>query len=417
MYSNRQHTPVGVNDILKAECKLKRNIEKAVTSVFESFAYDEIETPSFEYLSIYQTKAGGIDEKLMYKFFDNENRILALRPDITTSIARVCATKLKDELLPQRFFYVGNSFRAGEAYGEMLREFTQAGVELVGVSNPLADAEVIAVTINALLGAGLEDFMIEIGQVAFFKGLVEQAGISEKKAEQIRILIDKKDTVALEQLVDSCVKEESVKKILTSLPMMFGFIDILDDIDTTRLNQTSRDALENIRTVYEILKGYGLGNYISIDLGMVSQINYYSGIIFKGFARGTGFTVCGGGRYDTLIGEFGKSLPATGVAIGINRLTNLLYAKKASNKGLVPIALVASDLPDLAYRVSFGLRAQGLRVESYVLGGTMAEAIDYCELKGITALIWVGDQKVTMTNILSGEVSETTLEKLLNSQK
>ncbi len=417
MISERQHTPTGVNDILKYECKLKRSIEKSVANVFETFCYQEIQTPSFEYLDVYTTHTGGIDQSVVYKFFDDKNRILALRPDITTSIARVCATKLREEPMPQRFFYIGNAYRAGEAYGDMLREFTQAGVELIGVAGPKADAEVIAVTINALLGAGLTDFTIEMGQVAFFKGLMESCGLSDDISEKFRELIDKKDSVALENLADIHIKNEEIKKIVVSLPLAFGTISVLDEINYDVLNNTAKEALDNLSAVYSILEEYGLGGYVSIDLGTVSHLEYYTGIVFKGLARGTGFSVCGGGRYDKLVGEFGKSAPATGVAIGINRIVNLLYTGEEPETAMLPVAVVGSLEPSKSYKVCFGLRAQGLKIEDFVSGGTYAEMLEYAEQKGIAIAIWADENVVTMKNVRTGETSETTLEKLLGEQK
>lgn len=174
------HTPIGLSDILPEECEKKKEVENIINDVFISMGYKEIETPAFEYYDVFAGGSGQISQENMFKFFDEKGRILTLRPDITTSIARVCATKLHEENLPMRLCYTGNVFRAEKTEGVRQREFTQSGIELLGSDTPNADAEVIAAAIESLLAVGISDFRVEIGQVAFFNGLVERRDFLEK---------------------------------------------------------------------------------------------------------------------------------------------------------------------------------------------------------------------------------------------
>lgn len=162
------HTPTGVNDILSGECAKKKEVENTIWSVFASFGYKEVETPSFEFYDVFAGNGGQISQEVMFKFFDEHGRILTLRPDITTSIARMAATKAELDVLPLRYCYTGNVFRAEKTEGARQREFTQSGIELIGADTPEADAEVIAAAIESVLAVGIEEFQVEIGQVAFF---------------------------------------------------------------------------------------------------------------------------------------------------------------------------------------------------------------------------------------------------------
>ena len=287
---------------------------------------------------------GSIAQEEMIKFFDRKGRILVLRPDITTPIARIAATKYKEDVMPLRFYYVGNAYRHDhdEPYqGTRQREFTQAGVELIGADTPEADAEVIALTVKSLLAIGLKKFQIEIGQVEFFKGIVEQINLSKEDTEKLGELIDSKASIGIEELVAGYSINAELKNIIKGFPLLFGGIEVLNNINRECLNQRSISALKNLEEVYSILNDYGIEKYISIDLGMVQSMDYYTGIIFKGFTDGMGFPVCGGGRYDKLINDFGVDIPATGVALGVDRLMSVLEREGIGFDVWKPDSLIA----------------------------------------------------------------------------
>ena len=412
------HTPVGVNDILPHESGVKRNIQNILEYVFESRGYSRVETPSFEFYDVFSSNDKGlIDQETMIKFFDEHGRILTLRPDITTSIARMAATKCSKETLPLRFFYTGNVFRNELTEGVRQREFTQTGIELLGINSDVADAEVIYAAIEAILSAGLDQVQVEIGQVAFFNGIVEQLSLSQEQAEQLRGYIDSKDSPAIEKFVKTLNISKSMGELLTELPYMFGGPDVLERADIEGLNQTSKNALEKIKNVYDILTAYSVKEYISIDLGMLPSIDYYTGIIFKGYTHGLGFPVFAGGRYDSLTGRFGADMPAVGVAIGINRVMSALLknGKIAEQEPLVQTVLfIEDDAFAQASAIQNVLFKQGLNVETYINGGSLEDCKAYVKTKGIKGIIAVDkNDNIKIIDTDAGTTQETTIEKLM----
>lgn len=322
------HTPEGVQDTLFEECRHKRLVESDVMNVFEACGYFEVETPSYEYYDVFEG-LDGIEPEKCFRFFDRRGRILTLRPDLTTPISRITATKLERDGFPIRVSYLGNAFRYEDVEkGGRQREFTQSGIELLNDPTSEADAEIIVTTIKALLATGLEEFRIEMGQVMFFQGLLEDAALSKEQTNQIADCINMKDAFGLNALLESISLSDEKKEILRRMTQASGGEELLDQLAEAPLNQTSRSALANLKEVYGILAEYGFEKYVSIDLGMVQSLKYYTGITFKGFTYGIGFPICGGGRYDKLSEKFGAEISATGAAISISRLASVLYYQK-----------------------------------------------------------------------------------------
>ncbi len=413
----KQHTPDGVQDILELECYAKKDLQGKIASTFKHFGFYEIEPGSLEFYDVFSGASESITQEDMFKFFDNQGRILVLRPDITMPIARIMGTKLKNATLPNRLYYIGNAFRYNDFYsGGKLREFTQAGIELIGINTPEADAEVIAIAIKSLIASGLTNFQIEIGQVEFFKGLMEESKLKREIVEEIRLLIDSKNSLAIEQLLQEYDLSEELKKVIINIPTLFGEIEIIDRMEKLTKNKRSLNALKNLRLVYDILVDYGLEKYISIDLGMVQSINYYTGIIFKGFTHGLGFPVCSGGRYDRLISEFGKDLPAMGVAIGINRLLLALKGQDIDFQLWKIDSLIAYHEKGrkTAFQIADQLRKQGLVIEMFLEPYNFDKIISYANDKNINGVISVyDDEKIQLYNILTEEKVETTIMDLL----
>ncbi len=413
MNSWKTHTPEGVLDVLENACAFKRRIEENILNTFKASGYFEVQTPTFEFYDVFDNDNGAVDQSAMLKFFDRQGRILTLRPDLTTPIARMYATKFGGVPLPKRISYAGSAFRDGDAVaGAIQKEFTQAGIELIGNSSAAADAEVIATTIRALLACGLDEFQIDIGQAEFFKGIMAQTGLDEETIERIRKLIDQKSFVAIGEIADGYKIDKDLKELILELPNLFGDIDVIEKIKSKPLGERARAALDNLIEVYGILKDYGFEEYVSIDLGMVQGLSYYTGVIVKGFTYGVGFPVCGGGRYDNLIGEFGEPTPATGIAIGIERVISALSHKKIAQEPLVVDTLVCGEVArGTAFKIAEGLRGSGLCVEMW-LGGEGAE--DYAKSRGIGGIVRVvDDETIDIVNLQAGEVTRTSIFDLL----
>lgn len=407
------HTPVGVMDILPEQCSKKKSIESEIWNVFSSIGYKEIEVPSFEYYDCYVGSEGTFSQESLFKFFDNEGRILALRPDFTTSIARMAATKFADQYGPQRFQYTGNVFRSELCEGARQREFTQCGIELIGSYAPAADAEVVAAAMEAILAVGIEEFSVEIGQVAFFNGLVEQAGLDEKMIEKLRERIDAKDTFGIQAITDKLDIDEKIKKLMIDLPYMFGNSEVIDRAYVDGLNETSKKALDNLKTIYNLLAQYGFEQYVSVDLGMLQSIDYYTGTIFKGYTRGIGYPICAGGRYDNLMGKFGAKKGAVGVAIGINRLMSVLNDREEHNVSS-SLIFAEKDADALAYELAYNLRVNGCLVEYYIGEGDYKEAEKYALKTDNACMLRVfGDGVLMIKDFVTGDITQTTVADFL----
>lgn len=411
-----RHTPTGVCDILPDECAAKKEIETTIWSVLASMGYREVEVPTFEYYDVFAKSGGQITQENMFKFFDERGRILTLRPDITTSIARMAATKDNLSVLPKRYCYTGNVFRAEQTQGARQREFTQAGIELIGSYKPEADAEVIAAVIESVFAIGIEEFSVEIGQVAFFNGLVEQAGLNADATEKLRERIDAKDSLGIKELVSELDMADDVKELFAELPSLCGGEEVLERANVDGLNNASKAALDNLRRIFALLTLYGFEKYISIDLGMLQSIDYYTGSIFKCYTHGVGFPICAGGRYDNLVGHFGVKTGAVGAALGINRIMAALRSKGGEKHDSAGITVVfpETDAEGIAYDLAYTLRINGCQIEQYIGDGNYTDCEKYSVSVGASAMMRVfPDGKLQIKDFIRGEITETTAQEFL----
>lgn len=318
------HTPEGVRDIYGREYSNKQNIQRLFGEKLHSYGYQDIQTPTFEFFDVFSREVGTTPSKELYKFFDKEGNTLVLRPDFTPSIARCAAKYFMDETIPLRFCYSGNNFINNSDLQGKLKETTQMGAELIGDASAAADAEMIAMLVEALLKAGLKEFQVSVGQIDYFKGLCADAKLDGETEFALREFISSRnDFGAHELLTGKNIPERSIDALL-KVSSMFGGADILDKALECAGNQRSQNAIERLRQVYELLKLYGVEEYISFDLAMVSKYNYYTGVIFSAYTYQMGNAVAKGGRYDNLLEKFGKPAPATGFVVIIDDLVTAL---------------------------------------------------------------------------------------------
>lgn len=322
------HTPEGVRDIYDKECARKMAVQEQIQKVFYLYGYQNIETPVFEFFDIFNKERGSVGSREMYKFFDRDNNTLVLRPDITPSIARCVAKYYMDETGPLRLCYLGQTFINSTSYQGRLKQTTQTGVELIGDDTSDADGEMIAMVIDALKAAGLKEFQVELGQVEFYRGLVEESGIDEETQNQLRVLIENKNYFGVEELLNEHTMTPELKRLFLKLPELFGDIEQIRIAKSMTTNPRALAAIERLERVQDILDGYGLGDYVSYDLGMLSKYSYYTGIIFKAYTYGTGDYIVTGGRYDKLLEQFGKKAPSVGFAIVVDQLMLALSRQK-----------------------------------------------------------------------------------------
>lgn len=329
MSSRLVHTPEGVRDIYGDEESKKLEVERLLGERIHAYGYRDIQTPTFEFFDVFSKEIGTTPSKELYKFFDKEGNTLVLRPDFTPSIARCAAKYFMESETSIRFCYKGNTFINNSNLQGKLKESTQMGAELIGDSSIQADAEMIAMMVESLYHAGLNDFQVSIGNLEYFKGICAEAGLDEETELTLRELISGKNYFGAEELLEYKNVEEKDRELLLKTNDLAGSIEVLTDAEKSVGNKRSLDAIERLKRVYRILCLYGVEKYISFDLTMLSKYNYYTGIIFKGYTYGVGDAIVKGGRYDTLLGRFGKEAPAIGFMIAVDDLLLAMDRQKA----------------------------------------------------------------------------------------
>ena len=310
--------PEGTRDLILDECVIKRSLERDIDEIFEKWGYKEVITPTLEFYETFNYNSQTLREEDMYKFFDNRGRILVLRPDMTIPIARVVETKLKDAELPIKLRYTSNVFRVHESLGGKRNEYTDCGVELIGIEDKKSDLEVLVLALEALKKLGLNDFKLEIGNIGFFNGAFKNLDIDQKHIEVIAQFIEDKNLKNLEDYIYALDIKEEYKKFFNKLPWMFGDKNILEEAKKLAFNNEIKENLEYLEVLYSQLEALGYGENVTFDLGMVPRLNYYTGMIFRGYGEGVGNTLLRGGRYDSLIKSSNSYVPAIGFSIDIN---------------------------------------------------------------------------------------------------
>ena len=322
------HTPEGVRDIYNGECSQKHHLQQEIRHVFDSYGYSEIETPTFEYFEVFSREVGTVPSRNLYKFFDREGNTLVLRPDFTPSVSRACATYFNPDQETITLSYTGQAFINSSSYQGRLKETTQMGVERIGDNSPEADAELLAMTVECLLRSGLTEFQVSVGQVDYYKSLLTEADMDEEAEERLRSMISQKNYFGVEDLVKEQGLNAQLSEAFQALPHLFGNYEVLDKARHLTDNSQAIAAVERLEEIYQILKIYGYEKYISFDFGMVSKIQYYTGIIFQAYTYGTGEPIVKGGRYDELLKHFGKPAASIGFVIMIDGLLTALTRQK-----------------------------------------------------------------------------------------
>ena len=359
------HTPEGVRDVYGKECARKLTIENKINNILNLYGFHNVQTPTFEFFDIFNKERGSVPSKNLYKFFDREGNTLVLRPDLTPSIARIAAKNYMDVNVPIKICYNANTYINNSELQGKLKEITQLGCELIGDDSVEADAEMVALVVNSLKSAGFDKFLVEIGQVDFYKGLLEECGFEDDVEEELRVRIENKNFFGVEELLDSKDIPSNVKDTFLKLPSLFGSSDVLDKAKELATNEKSLKAIEKLEEVYSILVDYGVADYISFDLGMLSNFNYYTGIIFKAYTYGTGDAIVAGGRYDKLLSQFGKDSAAIGFAVYMDQLLMAMSSQKMEGDTdyAYEVLIYDTELRKTALQLATGLREKGIKTE------------------------------------------------------
>ncbi len=427
----RLQTPRGTRDYLPEESFKRRLVEDSFRNTFELWGSQEIRTPTFEFFKVLSTGTGVELEDSMFKFQDKSGRLLALRAEMTASIARVIGTQLLNSPKPIRLWYVANMFRYDEPQAGRQREFWQAGIELVGSDLPEADAEAVSLMIQALQNIGLKDVRVDIGQVGIFKEIVEEASLDLETVNKIRISIDKKDQLGLEEALETAQIEEDIKKVLRVLPDLRGGAEVLDKLSNLVSSPKIDKLINDLKKVLDGLKSYNITEgAVTIDLGIIRGLDYYTGVVFEAYVPELGIAIGGGGRYDELIREFTSSnIPATGFAIGVDRCIIALDKQKFSypttTKATALILPVSEKLNKEVNKIANLLRQKEISAETEISGWNVSRGLSYANRMNIPYVIILGEEEYgrdavavkTMKTEKQDEVKISELTAFLKGEK
>lgn len=401
------HTPEGVRDIYSRECETKLALQKKLNSVLHLYGYQDIQTPTFEFYDVFREEIGSTSTQELYKFFDRDGNILALRPDITPSVARAAATLFEGGDFPIRLCYAGNTFINHSSYQGRLKENTQLGAELIGLDSIEADAEMIAMVVNGLRAVGLSEFQVSIGHVDFISSLLKAADLNEAESLEIRSLITNRNYFGVDELLDSRAVKGSVRKAFRTLPELVGGPEVLEQALSAAPDLNAQMGVKRLQQIYRLLKMYGAEDHISFDLSMSGNYGYYSGIIFRAYTYGTGDAVVRGGRYDHLLEKFGKNTPSIGFAVIIDELMSALSRQKirteAAHRNLI-VYTEATEEQAIAMARSFRDKGRNIELLKRTAEEERSRYEEYARRKGTTVLLFLTDNgKIEMKNLRTGE--------------
>jgi ATP phosphoribosyltransferase regulatory subunit len=383
--SGRSQIPHGVQDRFLVDAARRRRAEALVRKDFACWGYQEVIPPTFEYYENLAVAANVDLQQAMYRFVDDEGRTLALRADFTPQVARMAATKLFDQPMPLRCFYVGSLFRREEPQAGRKREFTQAGVELVGADTAAADAEVVALAIATMEALQLEGFQVNLGQMAFFRALTRE--LPAALLASIRKAIDDKNSTRLTDALAEAGVNGARHDLLCRLPSLAGGPEILDvaralSSDLPERRETFA-ALDRLAETYHLLEAYAVADHVILDLGEVRGMDYYTGITFRGVAPGLGWPVASGGRYDDFVAHFGRPLAAVGFGLGIERALLIQTRQGAPSAPISPHVLARGCDHSTCLALVRLLRQRGCHVEIDPLGLDFPQLESQARRRGI----------------------------------
>lgn len=312
-------TPAGFRDVLSDEARMREDMTRRVQQCFDERGYVPIETPTLEVMDVLQ--AGGRMPAAPFKFFDSQGDLLAMRPDVTLQVARMCATRLKGQPGPFRFRYTQRVFR--EAESEMqaaAREMTQMGIECIGEEGPAADAEMVGLLAEALRTCNVGGFKLAIGTVGVLRALLERSGAPEAWKESVLQAYHSSNFVDLEVLCADGTVGSAFADAVLSLPRIRGGKEAIAEVRSIVSPLGCVDGLDAFEQTYDLLVREGLAESIVVDFSVMSSFDYYTGIVVEAYAPGLGAPLGSGGRYDNMLAAYGQSRPAAGFAFSLEQV-------------------------------------------------------------------------------------------------
>ena len=385
-------TPEGTRDLLFEDCLIRQTAENRIHSIFKGRGYSQVVTPGIEFFDVFNLNSGYFPQENLYKLVDNKGRLLVVRPDSTMPIARLVATRLREANLPLKLFYNQSVYATNRSMTGRSDEIVQTGIELIGSYSKRADLEVLSTAIEVLSICDNQNFSLEIGDIGFFSELVNQLNVNDDIRENIRTLIEVKNYPALNDVLDS-IGENKVTNALKQLPRLFGGEEVFEKASKLFCDDKTEAILSNLKDIYKELSKLGYNGKITVDLGIVNKIDYYTGVVMKGYIQGYGEAVLSGGRYDKLLSEFGYDVPATGFAVNVDAVSALLKRNDKRPSLSVPDAIVFGET---GFEMDALVYAQDLKNKGFIVENAVYETIEevreYARLKGIKQIIIINDE-------------------------
>lgn len=403
--------PRGVADYLPSRAAALSMLEQQVLKVADAWGFQRIITSPLEFEDVLAIGLGEGLRARTFRFDDwQSGRMLAIPPDITPQIARIVATRLKGRPLPHRICYAGRVLRHSELQSGRGREIMQAGVELIGLESPEADAEMVAMAVEVMQSVGLPDFKVDLGQVAFCRGIFEASGLSGEVLQLLREAVSRKDAAQVAEVVRAHPVSEQSRAEITALPRLFGGREVLREAEGIVANETSRKALDNISQVLDILALHGIENQITIDLGETRGLDYHTGMTFEGFMLGIGDALFSGGRYDDLTARFGYPAAATGFTFNLFSLLQALEAAKAMQEPLRDILLFNARTDRCnVLELARLLRQRGYSVARDIIRRDLAASLDYAAQSGIKWVVVLREDAAALLLVNSADRTQSSV--------
>ncbi len=414
--SSEAMIPKGVRDFLPVNAVKIHYIQEQLHQTFKAWGYQTIIPPALEFLNVLERGLGSDLHGCTQRFDDRHSgELLAFPPDITPQVARIFATRMHEAPLPQRLSYCGRVLRHTEQQAGKNREIFQAGVEMIGNASASADAEMIAMALECLEQLNAPEYTIDIGQVEFYRGVLQGLDLTPQQKSIIEQHLLHKDSSSLKTEIENLNLSSAQADELLALPRLFGGREVLEHAATVVNNDRSKRALENLHEVIRILELYQADARITLDLGELRGLDYYSGVTFQGFLSGFGEAVCLGGRYDELTANYGRPTPATGFAFN---LLNLLFSmpntlEEAAQPGVDILINAAENHDSTAYKLARQLRKEGKSVCTRF--GTEPDASELRKFHCRTLISIDADgEKATLISPKTKQTRQSTVSALLS---
>jgi len=321
--------PDGMRYCFGREASLRRNVEAIVMSVFDGWSYEEVTTPTVDYYSLFEHGMGSSQAHRAFRFTDTDGRLLVLRPDVTSGVARASVTMFADRNRPLRLCYAAQVFRQQpQSHVEWRREFTQAGCELIGANSSASDIEALLIACEILQRLELSgNFLITLNDEGVFDGIAAQLNLDPRSRDEMRQLVDSRNPTDLEGFLSNRLSSPNEGRDLTLLTQLAGKLDALEQARRILTNRRSIEALERLEKLWAVIESLGLTDSFEIDFGDVARLDYYTGLTFNVYVNGAAVRVGSGGRYDGLTAAFGTAEPAVGFVLDLDALTSVLLSR------------------------------------------------------------------------------------------